>query len=200
MKVQLRGAVLVVQAPGRSPHRLRQVGDGIIGFRLVQQRHAEIVLGIGIAGIELDRSGEVFHAFLVTALDVIQQKAQLLMRLDVVGIQIQRIAILCDGIVRLLLPVERVARADEGVIVEELLVDFGYRIGAYVDELGDVGGPVGRGQMGQPDRRCGAAVLVDVGQTELRVVRAGLGAEDQPLDSCGRCCNGAAGRYRPRPE
>ena len=72
-------------------------------------------------------------------------------------------------------------RPDVGEIVDELLSDLPDRGGAGVDELRDVGGPVGRGQMVQDHGGRALALLVDVSQVESRVRRVRLAREDQPL-------------------
>jgi hypothetical protein len=50
------------------------------------------------------------------------------------------------------------------VALEELVADVGDGAGGRVDELGDVRGAVGGGQMREQDRRRAVAVLVDVRQ------------------------------------
>ena len=70
------------------------------------------------------------HAFLRLVLDVVEQETQLLVGLDVVRVQLQRLAVLRNGVVGVAVAVELVAGPDEGVVVEELLADLGDRVGA----------------------------------------------------------------------
>ena len=145
MEVHPRRRVLVVQPVRHLPQGFRQVPDGLVDLLLIEQRHAQVVMR---PGVRADRvpgsSGDGLSPPAGAFLTLYSRKPELLVRLDVVRIELQGVVVLGNGVVGLALAVELVAGADEGVIVEELLADLRDGVGSGVDEFRDVGRPVGR--------------------------------------------------------
>ena len=99
----------------------------------------------------------------------------------VVGVDLQRLSIGPHGAREIALIPKRVSRAEIVGVVEKPLLDALDGAGLQVDELGDVGGPVLRGEVRQHDRGRAPALLVDVREEELCVDGVGFGRKDEPL-------------------
>ena len=99
----------------------------------------------------------------------VEQETETLMGGHVARIQLQRLLVIPDGAVDVSLALAIVGGAGKRVIIHKLLADSGDGVGPQVDEFGNVGGPVGRGQMRQDNRGRALALLVDVRQEQLGV-------------------------------
>ena len=98
--------------------------DTPVVLSLVQQGHPIIVMCPWIVWIQLYCLTIVRHRLFGFLLDVVEEKAELAVGLHILGVQLQSIAVLFYRVFRVTGLEELVGGPDEGIVIQELLLDL----------------------------------------------------------------------------